>query len=76
VERNDDGTVTSFTVEPGADGRSARVTIATELPGGRGIRGVVGRWLAPRLLRPVYVKELGLLAALAAERAGARGEGA
>jgi len=76
VERNDDGTVTTFTVEPVANGRSARVTIATELAGGRGIRGVVEQWLTPRLLRPVYVKELGLLAAVAAERGRARGEGA
>jgi hypothetical protein len=69
VETNDTGYVTSFTVEPRADGQHAFVTIATEITGRAGVTGALERWFAPRLLRPVYVKELGQLAAVAATRA-------
>ncbi len=70
VETNDNGYVTTFTVEPRADGQQAYVTIATEMTGRAGILGALERWLASRLLRPVYVKELEQLAAVAAKRAG------
>ena len=70
VETNDNGYVTTFTVEPRVDGQQAYVTIATEMTGRAGILGALERWLVPRLLRPVYVKELGQLAAVAGARAG------
>ena len=70
VETNDNGYVTTFTVEPRADGQQAYVTIATEMAGRAGILGALERWLASRLLRPVYVRELEQLAAVVAERAG------
>jgi hypothetical protein len=70
VETNDNGYVTTFTVEPRADGRHADVTIATELSGRTGVLGALERWFVTRLLRPVYVKELEQLAAVAATRAG------
>jgi hypothetical protein len=70
VETNDTGYVTTFTVEPRADGQHAYVTIATEMTGRAGIVGALERWFVPRLLRPVYVKELGQLAAVAVTRAG------
>ncbi len=70
VETNDNGYVTTFTVEPRADGQQAYVTIATEMTGRAGILGAVEGWLVPRLLRPVYVKELAQLAAVAGARAG------
>ena len=70
VETNDNGYVTTFTVEPRAEGQQAYVTIATEMAGRAGILGALERWLASRLLRPVYVRELEQLAAVAAERAG------
>lgn len=70
VETTDTGYITSFTVEPRADGQQAYVTIATEMTPRPGIAGAMERWLVPRLLRPAYVKELGNLAALAATRAG------
>ncbi len=70
VETNDNGYVTTFTVEPRADGQHAYVTIATEITRRVGILGALERWFVPRLLRPVYVKELGLLAAVAVTRAG------
>ena len=70
VETNDNGYVTTFTVEPRADGQQAYVTIATEMTGRAGILGAVERWLVPRLLRPVYVKELRQLATVAGARAG------
>lgn len=66
VETNENGYVTTFTVEPRAGGQQSFVTIATE-PGGRGgLLGAVEGWLAARLLRPVYVRELEQLAAVAA----------
>ncbi len=69
VETNDNGYVTTFTVDPRSDGRQAYVTIATEMSGRMGILGALERWFVARLLRPVYVKELAQLAAVAAARA-------
>ncbi|HEX6307714.1 MAG TPA: SRPBCC family protein [Longimicrobiales bacterium] len=66
VETNENGYVTSFTVEPLSDGRHTSVTIATEMPGRAGVIGALERWLMPRLLRPVYARELKLLAAATA----------
>ena len=70
VETNDNGYVTTFTVERDADGQAAYVTIVTEMPRRAGIVGALERWLVSRLLRPVYVKEWGQLAAVAVTRAG------
>lgn len=64
VETNNNGTVTSFTVEPRGEGRQSFVTIATTLGGRRGPLGALERWLTTRLLRPVYVQELAQLAAV------------
>ncbi len=66
VETNDNGYVTTFTVEPRAGGEEAWVTIATEMTGRAGVLGSLERWFVTRLMRPVYVKELGQLAAVAA----------
>jgi hypothetical protein len=68
VETNDTGYVTTFTVEPRAEGQHAFVTIATELNGRSGLAGALERWLITRFLRPVYVKELAQLAAVAASQ--------
>ena len=68
AETNENGYVTSFTVERAEQGRS-RVTIATETPRRGRIAATLERWLLTRLLRPVYVRELELLADIAA-RAG------
>ena len=70
VETNDNGYVTTFTVDPRADGRQAYVTIATEMTERAGIVGALERWFMPRLLRPVYFKELAQLAAVAGARSG------
>ena len=72
VETNDNGYVTTFTVEPRAEGQHAYVTIATETAKRAGVLGTLERWFVTRLLRPVYVKELEQLAAVAAKRAEAR----
>lgn len=64
----DTGAVTTFTVEPRDDGRHSYVTISTEIKARDGIFGNVERWLASRLLRPIYVKELQQLAAVAAQQ--------
>ena len=45
------------------------MTIVTELTGRRGVRATLESWLTARLLRPVYHRELELLA----EVAGASG---
>ncbi len=59
--------VTTFTVDPRDGGRSADVTISTVTDVGRGLAGVVERWVATRVLQPVYMKELDRLAAVAAD---------
>ncbi|HEX6134432.1 MAG TPA: SRPBCC family protein [Longimicrobiales bacterium] len=66
VETNENGYVTSFIVEPHSDGQHTNVTIATELPARTGVPGAVERWLMPRMLRPVYQRELAQLAEVAA----------
>lgn len=64
VETNDTGYVTTFLVDPTEEG-SSTVTISTTVPGGAGLRGAFERWLAPRMLRPVFERELELLADVA-----------
>ncbi len=64
------GAATTFTVEPGADAQQAAVTIATTMTVREGLLGRLEAWLATRLLRPIYIRELAQLAAVAAQRAG------
>jgi hypothetical protein len=64
----DTGIVTTFTVEPQSGGSS--VTIASDWHSG-GLRGLVERLLAPRMLRRLYIDELARLEAYAREQAGA-----
>jgi hypothetical protein len=66
VETNDNGYVTTFTVEPRRDGAESYVTIETEIHGRDGLLGALERRFVTRLLRPVYVRELENLAAVAA----------
>jgi hypothetical protein len=67
VETNDNGSVTTFTVDPRGDGQ-AEVTIATEMGVRDGVAGAIERWMATRLLRPVYQRELAQLAEVATRR--------
>jgi hypothetical protein len=60
VETNDTGYVTTFAVDP--VGERTRVTLSTVDSRGRGIMRAVKRRLTARLLRPVYARELELLA--------------
>ncbi len=53
------GVVTTFTVEPAGNGEQARVTIATDSPGGSALE----RWITPVVTRRIYQKELAQLAA-------------
>jgi hypothetical protein len=69
VETNDNGYITTFTVEPREGGQHAYVTIATDTTVRDGIFGAAYGWLLTRLLHPVYVKELGQLADVAAKLA-------
>ncbi len=61
-ETNDDGYVTTFSLQPDAETGGCRVTIATAPPAGRGLRGALETRLLRRLLVPVYGRELELLA--------------
>jgi hypothetical protein len=68
----DTGLVTTFDVEPLDAGRT-RVTITTDMNTRGGLLGRLERSLITGLLRPVYRRELGLLGAVAAERAAGQG---
>jgi uncharacterized protein YndB with AHSA1/START domain len=61
------GSVTTFTVEPRSAGRQSFVTITTTTDVPNGIIGKIQGWLTAQLLRPIYVKELDQLAAVAKE---------
>jgi hypothetical protein len=61
------GAVTTFTVDPRANGQEAFVTIRTTTTVPDGILGKIQGWLTTQLLRPIYEKELDQLAAVAKE---------
>lgn len=63
------GTVTTFTVDPRDNGRQAHVTITTDTEVRDGLFGKKQGWMTERLLRPVYLKELEQLAAVATAQA-------
>jgi hypothetical protein len=65
----DTGTVTPFPVDPVEEGRRSRVRITTDIATRGGLLGPLERFLITRLLRPVYVRELERLEAVAAEHA-------
>lgn len=72
VESDDAGdVVTTFTVDPVAGGKS-RVTISTDMKVLAGPLGWLQRRLVTRLLRPVYVREIEQLEAVAVKRADLR----
>ncbi|MCB0210673.1 MAG: SRPBCC family protein [Anaerolineae bacterium] len=66
VEITDNGYITTFTVDPRADGQQAYVTIATKITGRTGLLGMLEGRLITRMMRPVYDQELEKLAAFAA----------
>jgi|SRR4026207_259591 hypothetical protein len=61
------GAFTTFTVDPRLGGQEAFVTIATTTNIPDGIVGKIQGWLTSQLLRPIYLKELDQLAAVAKE---------
>lgn len=69
-ETNENGYVTSFTVEPADQDGHSHVTITTTTPRRGRIGAAMERWLLTRLLRPVYLRELELLAEVATGSAG------
>jgi Polyketide cyclase / dehydrase and lipid transport len=69
TDLDSNGAITTFTVNPGTASETSEVTITTELPVRSGPLGALERFLITRFLRPLYVKELALLAACAGERA-------
>lgn len=66
LDRN--GAVTTFVVDRDPASGHSRVTITTELVVRNGLAGKIERFFSTRLLRPMYVRELGLLAAYVTEQ--------
>lgn len=62
-----DGTVTTFIVDPESNGVHSRVTFSTSMPVREGFAGKIERFAGTRLLRPIFERELSLLAARASE---------
>jgi hypothetical protein len=60
------GAVTTFIVDPGPAAGQSQVTITTNLIVRGGVLGRIERVLSRKLLRPIYVRELELLARRAA----------
>jgi hypothetical protein len=65
----DTGAVTTFTVVPAEATRKSCVIITTDLETRGGLLGGIERFLATRLLRPVYQREIERLEAIASQRA-------
>jgi hypothetical protein len=66
-EDPDAGTVTRFTLDPMADGRT-RVTIASDFRAAGGLRGWLERLMNPAITRRIYEAELELLDQAASRR--------
>ena len=71
----DDRTVTSFLVEPVADGKAAMVTISSRFPRRPGLAGWFEEWIVRRMLSRVYREELDLVVAYLSGTAGAPASG-
>lgn len=65
----ENGTVTTFTVDPQPRGGRTKVTITTELKPRGGVLGRIEGMMATGFLERVYAQELGQLASVAVERA-------
>jgi len=61
--------VTTFTVEPTAEGKSSNVTITTELALHAGLAGILEGLFGPSMLRNVFEQELRQLATVGEARA-------
>lgn len=68
IEEN--GTETTFLVEPRDGGAAALVTITTTVNVRDGWLGKIEGWMTRQMLHPIYVKELTQLAALARQMPG------
>jgi hypothetical protein len=77
VERNlePEASTTRFIVDPIDGGRASEVTISTELEHHGGPVGAIRKWLTRRVLDPLYVEELRLIADRATLPAGAARNG-
>ncbi len=64
TETYEDGTVTSFAVDPLPDNKSCELTITTDLKLHGGFRGALECRFTTWILRRIYFKELDLIAAL------------
>jgi hypothetical protein len=66
VETNDDGSASTFTLEPVSDG--VKVTIETVFTTSAGFKGLMERLLAKRTLESMYARELANLESYARAR--------
>jgi hypothetical protein len=71
LDEDENGAITTFTVNPGTAPADCHVTISTELPVRRGFPGVIEKTLSTLLLKPIYAKELENLARVATGPFGA-----
>ena len=62
-----EGTVSTFIVDPEANGAESRVTFSTEMPVKAGFVGMIERFVGTRVLRPIFIRELKLLSARATQ---------
>lgn len=62
-----EGTVTTFIVDPEANGTQSRVTFSTAMPVKSGFVGKIERFVSTRVLRPIFMRELQLLSARATQ---------
>lgn len=68
---DNNGAITTFTIDPDSAPADSRVTISTELPVRAGFMGKIERVLSTLLLRAIYKKELENLARVATGPFGA-----
>jgi hypothetical protein len=66
TDLDNNNAVTTFTVDSGSAPGQCHVTISTDLPVRNGLLGNIERFLSKKLLLPIYIRELELLAARAA----------
>ena len=67
------GLVTTFTVTPVADGQQSKVELKTIWPRKAGLAGQFEAWMTGQVMRMIYRKELGLLAAYMKRLSGKAG---
>jgi hypothetical protein len=58
----DTGVVTRFSVEPVGGGERTMAAMSSDMPTGAGLRGLVDRWMLPRMTKHIFEQQLEQLA--------------